>query len=169
MSRRLLALAVLAVGLAFPSTALADFNGFDRLPPSFPAELVLPPLIEPEVAAPVPDVAVWPWDVLLLPVFTFPPAPPVPAPPFAVPPLAVAGPDVATPVWTTVALWIDAWTFAFRASLLNPTSASAFAGSTSPTASTPSASSLRDTYLTSFRHCRINDCPPDQRPTSHVA
>ena len=30
MSRRLLALGVLAVGLLFPPTALADFNGFDK-------------------------------------------------------------------------------------------------------------------------------------------
>ena len=88
-----------------------------------------------------------------MPVFTFPPEPPVPAPPFAVPPLAVAGPDVATPVWTTVAFWSDAWTFAFTVSLSNPLkSASAVDGKTSPTASTASASSLRDTYLTSFRH-----------------
>jgi hypothetical protein len=31
---------------------------FDRFPPSFPTELVLPPEIEPDVAAPVLDVAV---------------------------------------------------------------------------------------------------------------
>ena len=69
-------------------------------------------------------------------------------------------PDVATPVWTTVAFWIDAWTFAFRESLSNPLkSASAADGNTSPAASTPSASSLRDTYLTSFRHCRMDNRP----------
>ena len=110
------------------------------------------------------DEADWLWDVPSLPVLTYPPEPPLPAPPVAVPPLAVAGPDVATPVWTTVALWIDACTFAFRASLLNPMSASAFAGSTSPTASTPSASSLRDTYLTSFRHSRNHKSPIEPGP-----
>ena len=85
-----------------------------------PTELVLPPVMPPDEAAPVLDEAVWLWEVPSLPVLTYPPEPPLPAPPVAVPPLAVAGPDVATPVWTTVALWIDACTFAFRASLLNP-------------------------------------------------
>ena len=67
-------------------------------------ELVLAPEMPPELELPVADVALWLWDVSSLPVLTYPPAPPVPAPPVAAPPLAVAGPDVATPVWTTVAL-----------------------------------------------------------------
>ena len=85
-----------------------------------PDELVLPPVMPPEVAAPVLDEALWLWEVSVVAGVDVPPAPPAPLPPIAVPPLAVAGPDVATPVWTTVAFWIDAWTFALRESLLNP-------------------------------------------------
>ena len=61
--------------------------------------LVLAPEMPPDDAEPVLDEADWPCVVSLLPVFTFPPAPPVPAPPVAEPPLAVAGPDVAVPLW----------------------------------------------------------------------
>ena len=74
------------------------------------------------------------------------------------------------PVWTTVEFWSDAWTFAFTVSLSNPLkSASAVDGKTSPTASTASASSLRDTYLTSFRHCRNEHLPVEPGPTGHEA
>ena len=49
----------------FPLSTLdsVEFR-FDRFPPSFPTELVLPPEIEPDVAAPVLDEADWPpWEV----------------------------------------------------------------------------------------------------------
>src|SRR5262245_31721787 len=124
----------------------------------------------PEVAAPVEDVAPWLWETPSLPVFTYPPAPPVPAPPVAAPPLAVAGPDVAVPAWMTDAFWIDAWTFAFRVFLSNPlkSAANTVDGISSPTASTPSASSLRDTYLTSFRHSRTFGFPASPVPAGRV-